>query len=229
MYCNGTEISQIPIQLDGLIYSCGNMTVEVACSRATQNLNKCFSGTMECDVEDVFDNGIVYCTNATLVTNTSVVCNSTISIPNIDETLTILSCYEGQLPELMAAFIPTTTTEAPGPATTEKEYSIGAIVHILMMYAIGKSSDLEAITTTTAEPPIDVSSEPPLIDEKLAWIPEALTLSPEVTTAALSADKGFFIYLSTGERMWVPDDSDDSYERLENQRQMQEKHNRLNP
>lgn len=205
------------------------MTVEVACSRATQNLNKCFSGTMECDVEDVFDNGIVYCTNATLVTNTTVVCNSTISIPNIDETLTILSCYEGQLPELMAAFIPTTTTEAPGPATTEKEYSIGAIVHILMMYAIGKSSDLEAITTTTAEPPIDVSSEPPLIDEKLAWIPEALTLSPEVTTAALSADKGFFIYLSTGERMWVPDDSDDSYERLENQRQMQEKHNRLNP
>lgn len=202
------------------------MTVEVACSRAAQNLNKCFSGTMECDVESVFDTGIVYCTNATLVSNTSVVCNSTISVPNIDETLTILSCYEGELPEMMAAFIPTSTTETP---MTEKEYSIGAIVHILMMYAIGRSGDLEAITTTTAEPPIDVSSETPLIDEKLAWIPEALTLPPEATTAAAqSADKGFFIYLSTGERMWVPDDSDDSFERLENQRQMQEKHNRLN-
>lgn len=168
LYCNGIEIAQIPVQLGNEIYSCGNLTVEVSCSTPPREQGECFSGTVECDVEEDRESAMLYCTNATLVAKTPLVCNSTALL---GENSTVLNCYEGELPDRMASFIPTTTTEAP-----EKEYSIGAIVHIMLLYAIGKSDEIQ--TVTTPDPPVDENTISPLDNDIPPWVPEALTLPP---------------------------------------------------
>jgi hypothetical protein len=187
MYCNVSEIAQTNIRLDDNIYSCGNKSIGVSCPRLFENttIDECPNKTLSCDVAEGLEN--IFCTNATLMSRASLVCNSTTILNgiNINETTTILNCYPGSLPEKLASFIP--TTEAPVEATTEKSLSFGAKVHVFLLKLIGRSDVLEKKETTTVLPPI--TEEDPrlaLMGNETAWVPEALTIPPEVisTTSA---------------------------------------------
>lgn len=173
LYCNGIEVAQQPIKIGSEIFACGNMTVEILCSKVSEFSDQCSSETMECDVEG---DSPLYCSNSTLMANSSMFCNSTTE-HKTGETMKVLNCYEGELPELMTSFIPTTTVEP------ERDLSIGAIVHVLMMYAMGRSDEMNAVTSTTQDPPTE--AEKP-------WVPEALVIPPETIASRLN-NFGLFV------------------------------------
>ncbi|CRK93766.1 CLUMA_CG007294, isoform A, partial [Clunio marinus] len=92
-----------------------------------------------------------------------------ISCPKIEENLSEV----GVLPEKLAAFIPTTTTEAP--EKVEKELSLSARIHVFFLKVIGKSDIIEKTTLA----PVTSSSQ---VDfNETFWIPEPLTVPPEVS------------------------------------------------
>ena len=186
--------SQIQINNEN-IYQCINNTIEVSCSRkiienqteANGNqtdvhgnqteVHECVNKKMQCDLKDEEIVGSVHCTNGTLLSKCFIFFNSTTLLNGtiLNETTTILNCYEGQLPEAQAAFIPTTTTTQAPITTTEKSLSFRAKVHMFFLRIIGKGdvADKESTTTTTV---------PEVIPANNSWIPEALTIPPETTT-----------------------------------------------
>lgn len=182
LYCNASEIAQAYVQYDSNIYSCVNESIAISCPRdfASTTVDECLNKTMMCDQQESLEN--LYCTNATLLSRANIVCNSTTVLNGtlLNETTTILNCYQGELPERLTAFIPTTTTEAPITTTTEKQLSMGAKIHVFFLKLIGKGHVMEKVTTTAS--PLD---DVPLLvirDNETAWVPEALTIPPEPTT-----------------------------------------------
>lgn len=187
MYCNITFIAQTQIKLDDNIYSCTNQSVAISCPRSLDNetiIDDCLSSnkTMECGLEDPATN--LYCTNGTLISRMPIVCNSTTVLngTNVNETTTILNCYHGQLPDKLAAFIPTTSTEAPVTTTTERSLSMGAKIHVFFLKLIGKGDVLQKTTTTTTPAPVEDDPRLGLKANETAWIPEALTIAPDPNT-----------------------------------------------
>lgn len=185
MYCNDTNIVQSQIQLGDSIYTCGEMSVEVSCTKDLDdvidtNIDECFDGTLKCQQLEG-DNRTIYCTNATLLSRVSIVCNSTTtrSWKTSNETTTVLNCYEGELPQALAGFIPTTTA-APAKKK-KKELSMGAKVHIFLLHLLGQGEVLE--TTTVEAEPRSLGHE-----NEIAWIPEALTMPPETITLEVSTE-----------------------------------------
>lgn len=155
------------------------------CPRTLENatiIDECLNSVMTCDSKELEETRDLHCTNATLISKTPIVCNSTIILngTNVNETTTILNCYYGALPEKMAAFIPTTTTEAPITTTTEKSLSMGARIHIFFLKLVGKGEVVEKVTTTTMTP-IEEDPRFGLKDNETLWVPEALTIPPETT------------------------------------------------
>lgn len=148
---------------------------------------ECLNKIMECDLKEPTADSL-YCTNGTLLSRDSIICNSTTALngTNINQTITTLNCLYGKLPDASASFIPTTLP--PPEATTEKELSFGAKVHVFLMKLIGKGDVLEKKETTTPFPKVEVpisslnSSEEKWIPEALTLPPEPLTLPPEPTT-----------------------------------------------
>lgn len=184
MYCNTTEIMQTQIKLEDNIYSCVNNSIAMSCPRSLENstiIDACANKIMECDLADSLEN--LFCTNATLVSRSGTLCNSTIVLngTNVNETTTILNCYPGLLADKLTAFIPTTTTEAPIVTTTERSLSLGAKIHVFFLKLIGKSEVLKKETTTVA-PSIKDDPRLGLKENETAWVPEALTIPPETTT-----------------------------------------------
>lgn len=184
MYCNTTEITQTQIKLEDNIYSCVNNSIAMSCPRSLENstiIDACANKIMECDLPESLEN--LFCTNATLVSRSGTLCNSTIVLngTNVNETTTILNCYPGLLADKLTAFIPTTTTEAPLVTTTEKNLSLGAKIHVFFLKLIGKSEVLKKETTTVA-PSIEDDPRLGLKENETAWVPEALTIPPETTT-----------------------------------------------
>ncbi|KAG5674814.1 hypothetical protein PVAND_004761 [Polypedilum vanderplanki] len=202
MYCSNTDLMQAQIRLEnGYTYQCINNTIEVICPKIDNSTNVlnttvineenelnstdastitistslpiCENRLMTCSNEESIEE--IYCKSGTLYSNENIFCNSTTLLngTNINETITILNCYKGELPNSQASFIPTTT---PFPATTtEKSLSIGAKIHIFLLKLVGKSDVLEK-TTIAPEPDI------PQLSLNDSWTPEALTIPPETTT-----------------------------------------------
>jgi hypothetical protein len=115
MYCNSTGIAQTKIQLDDNIYSCENNSIAISCRRSYENtiIDTCLNKTMKCDIVEGLDD--LYCTNATLMSRSASVCNSTTILngTNVNETTTIINCYLGLLPQNFPPFFQTTTKFIP--------------------------------------------------------------------------------------------------------------------
>jgi hypothetical protein len=191
MYCDNTEVAQNPIYLDSNIYSCVNETITISCPRMAENstiIDECSNQTMKCDLEQSSEN--LYCSQGTLFSQSPIFCNSTTLHNGTTVNETILNCYQGQLSEALASFVPTTTTEAPITTTTEKQLSWKAKTHIFFMKLIGKSDVVKkAQTATTTLAPIDKSPRFVLAENETAWVPEALTIPPENTTKQTADDQ----------------------------------------
>lgn len=180
MYCNGTEVAQSHIKIDNLIYSCAYKRILISCSQVLGSLplNECLNKTMDCDDKKTEK---LYCTNGTLVSNSRIVCNSTTAHSESDESL-ILHCYFGAVHEKMASFIPTTTTEEPISTTTE--VSLGQKFSSFFSGFFGgeETEDIDNEVTTTIP-----SDETELyLDENYLWVPEPLTIPPEIPTTTES-------------------------------------------
>lgn len=198
MYCNNTDLMQSQIQINNEnIYQCINNTIVMSCSRkvlvieteAHGNQTECMNRNMQCDLKDEEIVGSIYCSNGTLMSKNFIFCNSTTLLngTNVNETTTILNCYEGQLPESQAAFIPTTTTTQAPVTTTEKSLSFGAKVHMFFLRVIGKGDQAEKVTTTTQMPEVTTVKD--------SWVPEALTIPPETTTISTTSTEAPFEWM----------------------------------
>ncbi|CRL03836.1 CLUMA_CG016757, isoform A [Clunio marinus] len=190
MYCNGTEFAQSPINIDDKIYRCSNKSILISsCDFINENQvfnedDKCVNKTMECHSKH--SNDEIFCDNGTLLSRSSLVCNSTTFLNGTknNETLTILNCFKGEINAKLASFIPTTTTEEPSTTTTEKNLSVPSRIHVFFMKIIGKEEALKKITTTSTT--TTTTDDPRLAlkeDDKL-WAPEAMTIPPTTTTEA---------------------------------------------
>ncbi|KAL7042497.1 hypothetical protein ACKWTF_001161 [Chironomus riparius] len=175
MYCDSTKLIQSQIRInDQDIYVCNNRKIEILCKKKSEN-SECLNEELQCDLhQGITDN--IYCTQNTLLSRTYLFCSSTSTIHKKDsnENVTIVNCFEGQLPKSRVSFIPTTTTttESPFFTPTPKPLSLSANVHIFLIKLIGKH---EALETTTRE-------SYPVTEDNYAWYPEALTIPPETTT-----------------------------------------------
>ncbi|CRL03837.1 CLUMA_CG016764, isoform A [Clunio marinus] len=189
MYCNEADVEQSPINIDDKIYTCSNKSILISfCDFISENQifnedDKCVNRTMEC--HNKHSNDEIFCDNGTLLSRSSLVCNSTTFLngTKYNETLTILNCFKGEINAKLASFIPTTTTEEPLTTTTEKNLSLASRIHVFFMKIIGKEEELEKITTTTTT--TTTTDDPRLAlkeDDKL-WAPEAMTIPPETTPA----------------------------------------------
>ncbi|KAG5674813.1 hypothetical protein PVAND_004760 [Polypedilum vanderplanki] len=187
MYCNDIdEVTQAEIRIEnGYIYQCVNDTIEITCPQiffgfidnSTSNLNatekksNCENRLMTCseDGEEIIDG--IYCKKDSLFSNGNLFCNSTTNFNDTEtnETITVLNCYKGKLPDREASFIP--TTPLPIGMTEKPSLSFGALMHIFMLKLIGQSEVLDKkFTSSTPDPEIP------------SWIPEALTIPPPETT-----------------------------------------------
>jgi hypothetical protein len=183
MYCNGTDVAQNPIYLDFNIYSCANESVAMSCPRMAENstvIDECLNQTMICDTEQTTEN--LYCTNGTLLSRSPIFCNSITLQNGTNVNQTTLNCYQGQISQAMASFIPTTTTEAPIVPATEKELSLKSKIHVFFMKLVGKSDIIEKAQTPTTAAPIDENPRFVLKENETLWVPEALTIPPETNT-----------------------------------------------
>lgn len=169
MYCNSTDIAQLPIQLEDKIYSCVDNNIAISCS-------DCTNKTMECDLKEPNDLLDFYCTNGTLITKFDIVCNSTVILNNsmIESTKT-LDCYFGSYRAKLSSFIPTTSTEPSLTSTTEKNFSLESRIHMFLLNLIGKSDVYEPTTESSFVQKTRIQYK----DDDLRWIPEALTLPPD--------------------------------------------------
>lgn len=169
MYCGNTGIIQSQLIINNQdIYVCNNDKIEILCRKKSEN-QKCVNE----ELKDGLTDNIFY-SDGILKNIVPLFCNSTITV---DEEVTLLNCYDGQLPRNKMSFIPTTTsTESPfSTTTTPKSLSFGASLHVAFLKILGKSRDLE---TTTQK--VIVESFP--YSDSMSWHPEALTIPPEPTT-----------------------------------------------
>lgn len=221
MYCNGLEIAQARIRINETTYSCNNSTIIISCPKVFDNetFDECSSETMICGT--LRADSAVYCASDTLLNRSPIFCNSTIVVSEeeSDEPVTVLDCYEGELPSELAAYVPTTTTEEP-ITIAENEHSFGSNLKSFFMKLFGASNTISEPANTS-----ESIFETTMLTQggnETRWIPEALTMPPETKTLKTSnktSEKGFYIYLSNGQRLWIWDYSDNL---LEKQKQMQE-------
>lgn len=155
----------------------------MSCPRSVESaiVDECLNKTMVCDVKDEAT-ADYFCTNATLVSRAALVCNTTTIVngTNENETSTVLHCFRGALPARLASFIPTTTTEAPITTTTEKKLSMNSKIHVFFLKLVGKGHILNASTSTPATLLFDDDDSRFGFENQAEWIPEALTLPPEI-------------------------------------------------
>lgn len=173
MYCVNTDIHQSQLRInDQNIFICNNKNVEVLC-RKTSNDDKCLNEVLQYDTPNGFVDRI-YCSDGALFSTTHLFCNSTTSVngKNSKDELTILNCYDGQLPRSQISFVPTsTTTEWSIFTTTPKPLSFSANLHISLLKILGKSEVLETTTPETFP-----------YTNSMAWRAQALMVTTELTT-----------------------------------------------
>lgn len=177
LYCNKVRVAQSKIQLDGNIYTCGAYSILVSCPRTLENatiIDECLNARLECDIPDSLNN--VYCSDATLFSRQANVCNSTKTVLVGEYTSTTLNCYPGALPEKLASFIPT-ITERP----EEKKLSFGASVHVFLLKLSGQYDVLKVKEDNCDYEFCEVDPQVVEKEKQTRWIPEALTISPELT------------------------------------------------
>lgn len=146
---------------------------------------KCTKKIMQCDLSDNEVTGNLYCKKSTLMSKNLIFCNSTtllngtiiINGTSINTTTTILNCYEGQVPDKRASFIPT-TTQAP-TTTTERSLSFSAKAHMFFLRIIGQGDIVDQKPKLTP-----IAEDIPQLSDNETWIPEALTIPPETTTTS---------------------------------------------
>lgn len=178
MYCNATDlVSQSPIQFEEKIYSCRDKNVIISCPKTLENatvVDECIAKnqTLTCDIPDIGQT--LRCTNGTLLSSTSTVCNATHAVNGLDsnETFTVLNCYPGELLNtFLAASIPTTTTTPRPIVSREEELSFMAKVHLFFLRLVGKGDEVKTVMTTPKPETTTIPAD--------AWVPIALTVPPE--------------------------------------------------
>ncbi|CAO1304876.1 unnamed protein product [Diamesa serratosioi] len=146
--CNATGLQQTKVKLDDITYACAELTITISCFKVdpatNETIDYCPGKIFQCGTE-ISEYPGMSCSNGTLVSTKSIFCNSTTMMDGVtssDMTAKVLNCYEGILPNKMAATIP---TEPPPP----KELSMGAKVHTFLLWAIGESEIVDSIPTAS--------------------------------------------------------------------------------
>ncbi|CAG9798087.1 unnamed protein product [Chironomus riparius] len=180
MYCGNTDLIQSQIRINKeATYVCNNAKIEISCKKSFENQldHGCKNEVMQCDLQYGVA-GAIYCSQDTLFSKNHIFCDTTATVDrkDLNETMTIVNCYKGQLPKSQASFVPTTTSTTEHSyfnifTTTPKPLSFKANLHVFLINLIGKSDALE--TTTPDVYPFTGRN---------AWHPEALTIPPETTT-----------------------------------------------
>lgn len=172
MYCGNTDLHQSQIRINNQdIFVCNNKNIEVL--RKNSEDEKCSNEILQCGMPNAFNYNI-YCSDGALLSSINLFCNSifTINGKNTKKELTVINCYNGQLPRSEISFVPTsTTTEWPFFTTTPKPLSFNANLHLTFLKLLGKSDALQTTTPETF----------PYTDS-IAWRPEALMVTTESTT-----------------------------------------------
>lgn len=131
MSCNATELKQSKIMLHDNIYYCVNGTIKILSSHEKT------TDTMICDQSWEAEQSVLFCTNGTLLSTKSIVCNATND--ELDENSSILNCYFGSVIESIGATVPTEGPEyTEYTVVTEKKVSLNARVHMFLLWTIGK-------------------------------------------------------------------------------------------
>lgn len=129
MSCNATELKQSNIMLYDNIYYCVNGAIKIL------SLHSKTTETMICDLEA--GQSVLFCTNGTLLSSNSIVCNATNEELNEDSSM--LNCYFGSVLESIGATVPTEGPEyTEYSEITEKKVSLNARVHKFLLWTIGK-------------------------------------------------------------------------------------------
>ncbi|CAO1390974.1 unnamed protein product [Diamesa tonsa] len=146
--CNATALKQSQIKLNDNIYYCVNASIKVSrLYGIEEKANETNNEFMKCDSDT--ESNVLFCTNGTLFSSKSIVCNETNQFMNIElnETTSTLNCYFGSMLHSMTSTVP---TEAPEYAVitekTTKEVSLAAKVHIFLLWTIGKLHILDIKT-----------------------------------------------------------------------------------
>ncbi|CAO1411357.1 unnamed protein product [Diamesa hyperborea] len=143
--CNATALKQSQIKLNDNIYYCVNASIKVSrLYGIEEKANETNNEFMKCDSDT--ESNVLFCTNGTLFSSKSIVCNGTNHIEFNENALT-LNCYFGSMLHSMTATVP---TEAPEYTVitekTKKEVSLAAKVHIFLLWTIGKLHILDIKT-----------------------------------------------------------------------------------
>ncbi|CAO1356529.1 unnamed protein product [Diamesa tonsa] len=145
--CNATSLQQTKVKLDDITYACAEMIITVGCFKVdpatNETVNYCPGKILQCGETSEFPG--MSCSNGTLISTEPIFCNSTTMIDGVtstDMTAKVLNCYQGVLPNKMAASIP---TEPPPP----KELSMGAKVHTFLLWAIGEAEIVDQVPTVS--------------------------------------------------------------------------------
>lgn len=173
MYCGNTDLHQSQLRInDRIIFVCTNKNFEVL--RKNSEDEKYSNEILQCGVSNGFV-GNIYCSDGALFSTINLVCNLTFTVngKKSQKELTILNCYDGQLPRNKISFVPTsTTTELSFLTTTPKPLSFNANLHLTFLKILGKSEVLLETTTQETFPYTD----------SMAWHPDPLMVTTESTT-----------------------------------------------
>ena len=178
MDCGNTDLIQSHILIDYFkMYACNNKEIQISCRMNYESKAGCKNEKMQCDLQDEGSSENLYCSKGTLLSKVRIYCGSKI---DLNKTVTVLNCYEGELPKSQASFVPTTTTTTDLPLfTTEKSLSFGANVHVFLLKLMGQSDALETTTPEIYQ-----------FSDYNTWHPEALTIPPKkITTTTTQKPK----------------------------------------
>lgn len=166
MYCPNPDLEQAKIQLDGKIYFCIDSFIHIEClqdvavsstSAEESSKQNCSSNQFLCDSAEIDDT--INCKDGALISSQPVVC--------VEEDLSILECYFGELPIRSASFIP--TTENPFPQTTEKSVEEDSFIDNIKNYFL----NLFGMNTKRVETS-ETTTNAIFTDDETVWIPDAL-------------------------------------------------------
>lgn len=189
MYCNDTEVAQLPIKLDGRIYSCSNQRVMFSCA-----YEGCPQRIMTCDTKSKKKN--VYCTKSSLYSRAASLCDTTSRTKGIlsEDSSKVLNCHTGSLSKFSASFIP----------SIEGEFQFDSDLHLTFVQLDEKgdqpkNSDPTTLEASTTDIDLVYSTEMHVFLLKLirtgynfnkfnVWAPEASTIPP-ATMEMISKDE----------------------------------------
>ena len=137
--CKATTLKQSQIKLKDNIYYCVNAAIKISrLYDVKEKTNESNNQFMICDLET--EKQELFCTNATLYSTKSIVCDKTNQFMNIElnEKASTLNCYFGSMIPSMTATVPIENPYAVITKKKPKKVSFPAKVHKFLLFTIGK-------------------------------------------------------------------------------------------